>query len=322
MKEIIRLLATVLVVITLTGCEDYVSLDHVREFCDRNGYVLLGDDYSTYDKAAEELENRHYIVYSPEEWDSGEALSDMISRTREMGYYVFEYDEKGKHEMCIILNDCGYLVFEDEEELFEEYRVTEDDMKEYFAARDYILYQRGTHEWPLVEYLCDNGWIVYRDEDELRRAIDDGEILNESEPLSVSVSEIDDEMLVETPPIEIEETTYEEVPIGRKSQQPETIPVVDTSPVAEEQPESDNVYAVVPIIPVVEESQVEQPKQEQVNNNMSSVYDYVGNKNTKKFHYAWCSSVDNMKDINKYYYTGVRDEMLAMGYEPCKNCNP
>lgn len=50
--------------------------------------------------------------------------------------------------------------------------------------------------------------------------------------------------------------------------------------------------------------------------------DYVGNKNTKKFHYDWCSSVDKMKESNKYYYTGTREEMIAKGYEPCKNCDP
>jgi competence protein ComEC len=49
---------------------------------------------------------------------------------------------------------------------------------------------------------------------------------------------------------------------------------------------------------------------------------YVGNKNTKKFHYSWCSSVKKMKESNKYYYTGTRNEMIAKGYVPCKNCNP
>ena len=50
--------------------------------------------------------------------------------------------------------------------------------------------------------------------------------------------------------------------------------------------------------------------------------DYIGNKNTKKFHYSWCSSVNKMKESNKYYYTGTRDEMIVKGYVPCKNCNP
>lgn len=50
--------------------------------------------------------------------------------------------------------------------------------------------------------------------------------------------------------------------------------------------------------------------------------DYIGNKNTKKFHYDWCSSVDQMKESNKFYYTGTRYEMIAKGYEPCKRCDP
>jgi hypothetical protein len=50
--------------------------------------------------------------------------------------------------------------------------------------------------------------------------------------------------------------------------------------------------------------------------------DYIGNKNTKKFHYDWCSSVNKMKESNKYYYTGTREEMIAKGYDPCKNCDP
>lgn len=50
--------------------------------------------------------------------------------------------------------------------------------------------------------------------------------------------------------------------------------------------------------------------------------DYIGNKNTKKFHYPSCGSVKQMKESNKYYYTGTRDEMISMGYDPCKKCNP
>lgn len=50
--------------------------------------------------------------------------------------------------------------------------------------------------------------------------------------------------------------------------------------------------------------------------------DYIGNKNTGKFHYSGCSSVKRMKESNKFYYNGTRDEMIAMGYDPCGNCNP
>lgn len=50
--------------------------------------------------------------------------------------------------------------------------------------------------------------------------------------------------------------------------------------------------------------------------------DYILNVNTKKFHYPSCASVGQMKESNKRAYTGSRDEVIAQGYEPCKECNP
>ena len=49
---------------------------------------------------------------------------------------------------------------------------------------------------------------------------------------------------------------------------------------------------------------------------------YIANKNTKKFHYPSCSSVSKMKEKNKWYFNGSRDELIGQGYKPCKNCNP
>lgn len=57
-------------------------------------------------------------------------------------------------------------------------------------------------------------------------------------------------------------------------------------------------------------------------NNTAKIYDYVLNKNTDKFHYTWCYSVDQMKEKNKVYFTGTRQEVINKGYSPCKNCNP
>lgn len=64
------------------------------------------------------------------------------------------------------------------------------------------------------------------------------------------------------------------------------------------------------------------PEPEPTENPAPAGTDYIGNKNTKKFHYPNCSSVNQMKESNKYYYTGTRDEMIDMGYTPCKRCNP
>lgn len=49
---------------------------------------------------------------------------------------------------------------------------------------------------------------------------------------------------------------------------------------------------------------------------------YVVNTNTGKFHETWCSSADRIKDSNRWDYTGTRDDLIAMGYDPCKNCSP
>ena len=49
---------------------------------------------------------------------------------------------------------------------------------------------------------------------------------------------------------------------------------------------------------------------------------YILNTNTHKFHYPYCSSVEQMSDKNKQEYTGNRDDIISMGYDPCKRCNP
>lgn len=49
---------------------------------------------------------------------------------------------------------------------------------------------------------------------------------------------------------------------------------------------------------------------------------YVLNTNTNKFHNPSCSSVKQMKDKNRKDYTGTRKEIIDMGYDPCKKCNP
>lgn len=50
--------------------------------------------------------------------------------------------------------------------------------------------------------------------------------------------------------------------------------------------------------------------------------DYVLNTNTRKFHYPSCNSVDEMKQKNKAYHTGTREEVIAMGYKSCGRCHP
>ena len=48
---------------------------------------------------------------------------------------------------------------------------------------------------------------------------------------------------------------------------------------------------------------------------------YIGNGNTYKFHYTWCSSVDQMKESNKVFFY-YRSDATSRGYAPCKRCDP
>ena len=54
----------------------------------------------------------------------------------------------------------------------------------------------------------------------------------------------------------------------------------------------------------------------------SQNYNYVLNKNTKKFHNPDCESVNDMKEKNKEYFKGTREEAISKGYTPCGRCHP
>lgn len=49
---------------------------------------------------------------------------------------------------------------------------------------------------------------------------------------------------------------------------------------------------------------------------------YVLNTNSHKFHRSDCKSVKKMSAKNKSEFTGSRSDVIAMGYDPCQNCNP
>ena len=56
--------------------------------------------------------------------------------------------------------------------------------------------------------------------------------------------------------------------------------------------------------------------------NTSGTDTYVLNTNTMKIHRMSCSSVDQIQDENKQVTNQSVEELEAMGYEPCKRCNP
>ena len=48
---------------------------------------------------------------------------------------------------------------------------------------------------------------------------------------------------------------------------------------------------------------------------------YVGNANSRKFHFADCSFVKKMNPANRVDFN-TRDEAINAGYIPCKRCQP
>lgn len=57
--------------------------------------------------------------------------------------------------------------------------------------------------------------------------------------------------------------------------------------------------------------------------NTTAGFDYIANKNTKKFHYPDCNSVKQMSEKNKEIFNDVtREYMIEQGYIPCGNCDP
>lgn len=63
-------------------------------------------------------------------------------------------------------------------------------------------------------------------------------------------------------------------------------------------------------------------KQTESQTDSSTTSSYIGNRNTKKFHFPYCHSVNQMSDKNKVYMNCTRDEVISSGYNPCGNCNP
>ncbi len=59
----------------------------------------------------------------------------------------------------------------------------------------------------------------------------------------------------------------------------------------------------------------EQPDTEQTST-------YVLNQNTMKFHRPDCPSAAQMKEENRVLFEGTREEVIAMGYSPCGQCDP
>lgn len=71
-----------------------------------------------------------------------------------------------------------------------------------------------------------------------------------------------------------------------------------------------------------EETTAEQNDSDSGSTDSSGEMEYVLNTNTYKFHYPSCSSADRIAQGNRKDYTGTRESVIAMGYDPCGRCKP
>ena len=113
----------------------------------------------------------------------------------------------------------------------------------------------------------------------------------------------------EEEPAPVEEPEPEPVqaePEPEPQPEPEPAPTPEPEPAAEPEPAPEPVPVAEPEPVAAEPASV----------------NYVGNKNTGKFHLPSCSSVSDMNESNKLYWTGSRDDLIAQGYVPCARCHP
>ena len=112
-------------------------------------------------------------------------------------------------------------------------------------------------------------------------------------------------------PVATPEATAEPTSTPEPTPEPTATPAPTSTPTPTPEPTSTPAPTPEPTIePVIERAPVPVGT------------DYILNTNTKKFHYTDCRSVKQMKEKNKKYYTGTREECIGMGYDPCGNCNP
>lgn len=69
-------------------------------------------------------------------------------------------------------------------------------------------------------------------------------------------------------------------------------------------------------------AETEMPVSPSIPETDAAVVSYILNNNTKKFHYPTCGSASTIKEKNKGYHTGTREQLIADGYSPCGNCCP
>lgn len=127
------------------------------------------------------------------------------------------------------------------------------------------------------------------------------------------------DIVEETPePLEPLEPETTQAPVTRSA--PEVPqPVEETTQEITEEPAEEPAEEITKS--TAEEVPAEEPALEP-SPTASQEENYVLNTNTYKFHKPYCSSCKDIKPENRSDVTKSRDDIIALGYQPCKICNP
>lgn len=69
------------------------------------------------------------------------------------------------------------------------------------------------------------------------------------------------------------------------------------------------------VMKAMDETKMESSSEAEINR-------YVFNTNTKKFHLPTCKKTEQISEKNMEEFSGTREEVIGMGYEPCGICKP
>ncbi|MGN0513326.1 MAG: hypothetical protein ACI4GD_03535 [Lachnospiraceae bacterium] len=141
-----------------------------------------------------------------------------------------------------------------------------------------------------------------------RTVIESDSVLTESATEKKTETLTEESKDIQTEPITETQTEKQTEPITETQTEKQTEQITETQ--AEKKTE------------IATEVQTEKETESVAETSSIATNVYILNTNTKKFHYPACKSVKQMKDKNKKEYTGTREEVIGMGYEPCGNCHP
>lgn len=111
----------------------------------------------------------------------------------------------------------------------------------------------------------------------------------------------------------------EELPVAAPEEIPQEQPEA-TPPETPAEPEKNDTAPIVTPPSAVEAEPAKETPAEEAPAPVPKSNPVIGNRNSKKYHETWCSSVSDMKEKNKVNFDSA-EAARASGYEPCSRCH-